>query len=130
MTNFGLSRVWFVLMSLVHNLKPSVQSRIHFLQIKRYHLRLIGLYQATILCFIYITICIIFKGQLISKAIYGLLTSPKKWSVCFFTLHGKQIKFLCSFFGRIYSSPICFSILSNLYSKAKLQLVFSSLNGH
>ena len=37
------------------------------------------------------------KGQLISKAIYGLLTSPKKTNgricfVCFFTLHSKQIK--------------------------------------
>ena len=37
------------------------------------------------------------KGQLISKAIYGLLTSSKKMNgqicfVCFFTLHGKQIK--------------------------------------
>ena len=46
------------------------------------------------------------KGQLISKAIYGLLTSPKKQtddfvSLAFFTLHGKQIKFICLFFGRI-----------------------------
>ena len=42
-----------------------------------------------------------FKGQLISKAIYGLLTSPKKCFVCYFTLHSKQIKFVCLFFGRI-----------------------------
>ena len=33
--------------------------------------------------------------------------------VCFFTLHGKQIKFVRSFFGRIYGSPICFLILSD-----------------
>ena len=35
------------------------------------------------------------NGQSISKAIYGLLTSPKKWTdefifVCFFTLHRKK----------------------------------------
>ena len=30
--------------------------------------------------------------------------------VCFFTLHGKQIKFVRSFFGRIYSAPIWLSI--------------------
>ena len=60
-----------------------------------------------------------FKGQLISKAIYGLLTSPKKnngWIcfICIFTLQGKQIKLVRLFFGRIYGLPICFLILSDL----------------
>ena len=58
------------------------------------------------------------KGQLISKAIYGLLTSPKYKGqicfVCFFTLHGKQIKFVRSFFGRIYGAPNLLSVLSEL----------------
>ena len=59
------------------------------------------------------------KGQLISKPIYGLLTSSKKRSdefdlFAFLTLHGEQIKFVRSFFGRIYGSPICFLKLSNL----------------
>ena len=50
------------------------------------------------------------KGQLISKAIYGLLTSPKIriCFVCFFTLHSKQIKFICLFFGRIYARQSAF----------------------
>ena len=44
------------------------------------------------------------KGQLISKVIYGLLSSPKKQTdkfvlFAFFTLHGKQIKFVRSFLG-------------------------------
>ena len=57
---------------------------------------------------------ILSKGQLISKAIYDLLTSPKKRtdefvSFPFFTLHGKQIKFVSLFSGRIYGSQICFS---------------------
>ena len=43
------------------------------------------------------------KGQLISKAIYGLLTSSKKRNggicfVCFFTLQSKQIEFIRLFF--------------------------------
>jgi allantoicase len=59
------------------------------------------------------------KGQLISKAIYGQLISPKKRMdkfvlFAFFTLRGKQIKFVRSFFGRINGSPICFLILSDL----------------
>ena len=37
-------------------------------------------------------------------------TNGQIWFVCFFTLHGKQIKFVRLFFGRIYGSPICFSI--------------------
>ena len=54
-----------------------------------------------------------FKGQLILKAIYGLLTSPKKWTdefvfLAFFTLHSKQIKFVCLFFVRIYASQSTF----------------------
>ena len=60
-------------------------------------------------------IWIVSKGQLISKTMYGLLTSPKK-RICFvyfFTLHGKQIKFVCSFFGRLYGLPICFLSLSD-----------------
>ena len=44
------------------------------------------------------------KGQLISKAIYGLLTSPKK----------RTEKFVRSFFGRIYGSPICCLKLTDL----------------
>ena len=57
------------------------------------------------------------KGQLISKADWRAIDSPKKQIcfVCFFTLHGKQIKFVRSFFGRIYGSSICFSIFSELY---------------
>ena len=43
--------------------------------------------------------------------------------VCFFTLHGKQITFVRSFFGRIYGSPICFSISSNLHDTSG-RLVF------
>ena len=42
------------------------------------------------------------KGQLISKAIYGLLTSPKNGRicfVCFFTLHGKQSNSSVRFLG-------------------------------
>ena len=63
--------------------------------------------------------CSLCKGQLISKTIYGLLTSPKKRNgrvcfVCFFTLHGKKIKFVCLFFGRLDGSPISFSISSDL----------------
>ena len=57
-----------------------------------------------------------YKGQLILKAVYGLLTSPKKQTDEFdlFALHGKQIKSVYLFFGRIYGSSICFSILSYL----------------
>ena len=59
------------------------------------------------------------KGQLISKADWRAMDSPKKTNgqicfVCFFTLHGKQIKFVRSFFGRIYGAPICISVLSYL----------------
>ena len=55
----------------------------------------------------------------LSNAIYGLLTSPKKRIdefvlFAFFTLHGKQIKFFHSFFGRIYGAPICLLVLSQL----------------
>ena len=44
------------------------------------------------------------KGQLISKADWRAMDSPKKTNgqicfVCFFTLHGKQIKFVLSFLG-------------------------------
>ena len=52
------------------------------------------------------------KGKLISKADWRNGFSQKMKGrisfVCFFTLHGKQIKFVCSFFGRIYGSSICF----------------------
>ena len=49
------------------------------------------------------------KGQLISKVIYGLLSSPKKQTdkfvlFAFFTLHGKQIKFVRSFLGESTAS--------------------------
>ena len=59
------------------------------------------------------------KGQLISKADWRAMDSPKKQTdefvfVCFFTLHGKQIKFVRSIFGRIYGAPICFSKLTDL----------------
>ena len=40
--------------------------------------------------------------------------------VCFFTLQGKQIKLICLFFGKIYSSPICFLILSDHFLKQVL----------
>ena len=59
----------------------------------------------------------LFKGQLISKADWraidspSALDSPKKRTdefvlFAFFTVHGKQIKFVRSFFGRIYGAPI------------------------
>jgi hypothetical protein len=60
------------------------------------------------------------KGQLISKADWRTIDSPKKPTdefglfLFFFTLHGKQIKFVRWFFGRIYGAPICFLILSDL----------------
>ena len=61
----------------------------------------------------------LFKGQLITEAIYGLLTSPKKRTdefvlFAFFALHGKKIKFVRSFLGRICRSPIFFLVLSDL----------------
>jgi hypothetical protein len=61
------------------------------------------------------------KGQLISKADWRAIDSPKKRMdelVLFAFLlfvHGKQIKFVRSFFGRIYYAPICFLVLSDLY---------------
>ena len=42
------------------------------------------------------------------SASFSKKTNRRICFVCFFALHGKQIKFLRSFFGRIYSSPICF----------------------
>ena len=59
------------------------------------------------------------KGQIKPKADWDAVDSPKKqkdkfFFLCFFTLHDKQIKFIRSFFGRIYGSPIRFSILSDL----------------
>ena len=52
------------------------------------------------------------KGQLISKADWRPIDSPKKRTdnfvqSAFSTLHGKQIKFVHSFFGRIYGAQIC-----------------------
>ena len=45
--------------------------------------------------------------------------------VCFFTLHDKQIKFVRSFFWRIYGSPICFLKLTDLYeAKSRLKSIF------
>ena len=72
------------------------------------------------------------KGQLISKADWRAMDSPKKTNgqicfVCFFTLHGKQIKLVSSFFGRIYGSPICFSISSDLYIEFKVNFLFQEL---
>ena len=60
------------------------------------------------------------KGQLVSKAIYDLLTSLKELTdkfVLFAFLLFTAIKSNSSvcFFGRIYHSPIYFSILSHLY---------------
>ena len=55
------------------------------------------------------------KGQLYSKTDWRAIDSPnKRIDEFFFTLHGKQIKFVHSFFGRIYGAPICFSVLSYL----------------
>ena len=59
------------------------------------------------------------KGQLISKADWRAINFPKNQTgefvlFAFFTLHGKQIKFVRSFFGRIYDELISFSILSEL----------------
>ena len=60
------------------------------------------------------------KGQLILKAIYGQLTSPKKRTdefvlFAFLLLTANKSKFVGSFIGRIYGLPICFLILSDLY---------------
>ena len=58
----------------------------------------------------------LFKGQLILKEIYGLLTSPKKRMDKFvlfaFLLFMAKNQIFCSFFGRIYGATICFSVLS------------------
>ena len=52
------------------------------------------------------------------KQIGASLILPKnKWTNLFcllLTLHGKQIKFVRSFFGKIYGAPICFLVLSDL----------------
>ena len=50
------------------------------------------------------------KGQIKPKADWHAVDSPKKWKNEFvlFTVKSKQTKFLSSFFGRIYSTPICF----------------------
>ena len=59
------------------------------------------------------------KGQLISKADWRIIDSPKKKRtdkfVLFALLHGKHIKFVRSFFWRIYGAPICFLVLSDLH---------------
>ena len=49
------------------------------------------------------------------SANFSKKTNGRIWFVCFFTLHGKQIKFVRSFFWRIYGSPICFLKLTDLY---------------
>ena len=59
------------------------------------------------------------KGQIKSKSRlarrrFSQKTNGRICFVCFFTLHRKQIKFVRSFFWRIYGAPICFSILSDL----------------
>ena len=56
------------------------------------------------------------KGQIKPKsrlARHRFSQKTNGW-ICFFTLHGKQIKFVHSFFWRIYGSPICFLVLSDL----------------
>jgi hypothetical protein len=61
------------------------------------------------------------RGQLISKAIYGLLTSPKKrmdefdlFAFLLFTANksNSSVRFLGE--SRIYDLPICFLVLSDL----------------
>ena len=42
--------------------------------------------------------------------------------VCFFTLHGEQIKFVRLFFWRIYGSPICSLKLTDLYTHSHIRL--------
>ena len=60
------------------------------------------------------------KGQLISKAIYSLLTSPKKTNrgicfVCFLRLTTNKTNSSIRFLGEFtYGSPICFLVLSYL----------------
>ena len=50
-----------------------------------------------------------------SSSNFSQKTNGRIWFVCCFTLHGKQIKFVRLFFGRIYGSTICFWVLSDLY---------------
>ena len=59
------------------------------------------------------------KGQLVLKAIYGQLTSPKKgtdefllFAFLLFTAN-KSNSSVC-FFGRIYGAPICLRKLTDL----------------
>ena len=60
------------------------------------------------------------KGQLISKAIYGLLTSPKKRTYefvlfAFLPFTANKSNSPVRFLGGFHGSPICFLILSDLY---------------
>ena len=59
------------------------------------------------------------KGEIKSKSRlarhrFSQKTNGRICFVFFFTLHRKQIKFVRSFFRRIYGVPICFLILSHL----------------
>ena len=61
---------------------------------------------------------VIAKGQLILKADWHTIDSPKKWTdefVLFAFYSSRQTNQIRQFvLGRIYGSPICFSVLSDL----------------
>ena len=69
------------------------------------------------------------KGQLVSKAIYGLLTSPKEltdefvlFAILLFMANKSNLSI--RFFARIYGSPICFLVLSDLYTVSEVKMFF------
>ena len=73
------------------------------------------------------------KGQLISNADWRAIDSLKKRMdefvlIAFFTINGKQIRFVRLFFGRIYGVPICFSVLSDLQMLIRCSRVLEPLD--
>ena len=55
------------------------------------------------------------KDQIKPQADWRAVDSPKQICfVCFFAFHGKENKFHCLFFGRIYGVRKPLSVLSNL----------------
>ena len=76
------------------------------------------------------------KGQLISKADWRAVDSLKKPNgqicfVCFFTVHGKQIRFLCSFFWEnLKSANLLFYFIWPLVSRSTFLLNLKLLVKH